>query len=130
MNSVGEKFLGSLLGVAIGDALGWPQERGKESSKNKQSSSFKQWKKSSGYGKSYSEEIIQRGSYSDDTQLTLATSRALNYTNFLSYFGRIELPSWLLYERGGGGATKRAARSWAKGVPPWKQNKSNTKKIL
>ena len=127
MKLIEEKYLGSLLGIAIGDALGWPQERNKRSSKKNMDTSFREWYKASGYGKTYTEEIIQAGSYSDDTQLTLATARALNYTNFLSYFGRIELPSWLVYERGGGGATKRAAISWSKGVPPWKQNKKNIK---
>ncbi|EAD2029786.1 ADP-ribosylglycohydrolase family protein [Listeria monocytogenes] len=127
MESIKEKYLGSLLGIAIGDALGWPQEREKSSRTKNINTNFQEWVKSSGFGKTYTEEIIQAGSYSDDTQLTLATVRALNYTNFLSYFGRIELPSWLLYERGGGGATKRAALSWAKGVPPWKQNKDNLK---
>ncbi|WP_430606359.1 hypothetical protein IGJ55_002047 [Enterococcus sp. AZ170] len=127
MGLVEEKYLGSLLGIAIGDALGWPQERNKRSSERNRNTNFREWVKNSGYGKSYTEEVIQAGSYSDDTQLTLATARALKYTNFLSYFGRIELPSWLVYERGGGGATKRAALSWAKGIPPWKQNKNDVK---
>lgn len=124
MNSIEDKYLGSLLGVAIGDAMGWPQERSQTKNKSARSTDFQKWVRRSGYGHTYTEEIIQKGSYSDDTQLTLATARALNYRNFLSYFGRSELPSWLLYERGGGGATKRAARSWSNGKPPWKQNKS------
>ncbi|MGX7716887.1 hypothetical protein ACWPXO_09615 [Enterococcus faecalis] len=40
MKLIEEKYLGSLLGIAIGDALGWPQERNKRSSKKNMDTSF------------------------------------------------------------------------------------------
>jgi ADP-ribosylglycohydrolase/catechol 2,3-dioxygenase-like lactoylglutathione lyase family enzyme len=35
----------------------------------------------------------------------------------------VELPFWSVYERGGGGATKRAVESWLDGVMPWSSNR-------
>ncbi|WP_434785872.1 ADP-ribosylglycohydrolase family protein [Bacillus velezensis] len=64
------------------------------------------------------------GSYSDDTQLLFATARSLENKNWFSHFVKIELPTWLLYERGGGGATKRAADLWSNGHPPLEARKT------
>jgi ADP-ribosylglycohydrolase len=66
-------------------------------------------------------EELPAGTYTDDTQLTLAVARSLLTagTPWWSAFTRTELPLWLLYKRGGGRGTKRAARCWAKGIPPW-----------
>ena len=38
---------------------------------------------------------------------------------------RVELPRWTIYERGGGGATKRAAQAWLSGNPPWQSGKTD-----
>ena len=38
---------------------------------------------------------------------------------------RVELPRWTIYERGGGGATKRAAQAWLAGSPPWQSRKTD-----
>jgi ADP-ribosylglycohydrolase/catechol 2,3-dioxygenase-like lactoylglutathione lyase family enzyme len=67
--------------------------------------------------------VIQAGEYSDDTQLTLAVARCriLSASTWWAAFTRTEVPLWTLYERGGGGATKRAAESWIKGNAPWKE---------
>lgn len=55
------------------------------------------------------EEKILRGEYSDDTQLIIATARSLlRGRQWSNFFRQAELPAWLKYERGGGGATKRA----------------------
>src|SRR5215471_15049583 len=63
---------------------------------------------------------IGAGEYSDDTQLLLATTRSLLYgEQWAKYLSHYELPLWLLYERGGGGATKRAAAAWQRNVTPW-----------
>lgn len=122
---------GTYLGAAIGDALGWPNERrSKHKSSDqpeKKSHDFIQWIRHSG-GRFYShEETINIGGYSDDTQLILATSRSLlaarKWWKHLSYK---EMPFWSIYERGGGGATKRAANSWLRSKPPWSlYNKNN-----
>jgi ADP-ribosylglycohydrolase/catechol 2,3-dioxygenase-like lactoylglutathione lyase family enzyme len=43
----------------------------------------------------------------------------LHGDNWLDYWTRVELPLWTVYERGGGGATKRAAQAWLRGRAPW-----------
>ncbi|MBV6624514.1 MAG: ADP-ribosylglycohydrolase family protein [Rivularia sp. (in: Bacteria)] len=121
------KGQGAFLGAAIGDALGWPQElEAKRIDKNSFSvaevleNGFQQWERKSG-GQYYPhEEIIQAGEYSDDTQLILCTGRSLLYGNqWWHQLTKLELPIWTYYERGGGGATKRAAKSWLWEIEPW-----------
>ena len=124
-----EKVEGALLALAAGDALGWPQEmpqnvRSRVSSKAAHLE-FEQWIRRSGGRFQPYEEVINSGDYSDDTQLTLAIarSRTNHGPSWWKAFTRVELPLWTLYERGGGGATKRAANSWIEGIPPWKSSK-------
>ncbi|WP_152399134.1 ADP-ribosylglycohydrolase family protein [Paenibacillus cellulositrophicus] len=130
-----DKQFGSLLGAVIGDSLGWPQEdrSSKLGSLSKAQIHFQKWVRKAG-GRYYShEEEVSAGSYSDDTQLTFATARSLKYKNWYSHFVKIELPSWPLYQRGGGGATKRAAEAWSNGSMPWnieKQGLLNVKKYF
>ncbi len=116
------KIKGGLLGSAIGDALGWPQEiLSKRVDKDQRITSiFQEWQRRSG-GRFWNHvETIHPGEYSDDSQLLLATARTvLRGNDWFDYFCRVELPIWLLYERGGGRATKTAAKLWEKGIPPW-----------
>jgi len=114
---------GAFTALAAGDALGWPQEFISRKYRVQPTASFRDWERRGG-GRFYPHtEIIRAGEYSDDTQLTLAIarSRLTAGSSWWSYFTRNELPLWTLYERGGGGATKRAAMSWVRGVAPWKQ---------
>jgi ADP-ribosylglycohydrolase len=64
------------------------------------------------------------GCYSDDTQLRLATARAVHGKGFdAEAFARVELPVWPAYALGGGRASKAAAAHMAKsGPPPWFAN--------
>ncbi|MBB3944092.1 ADP-ribosylglycohydrolase/catechol 2,3-dioxygenase-like lactoylglutathione lyase family enzyme [Rhizobium skierniewicense] len=122
------KFQGVILGAAFGDALGWPQEgRAQNSSSSKKAAlSFYDWVKRSGGRFQPHEEVIPAGTYSDDTQLIIAGARArLNYVAWWQYLARVELPLWTIYERGGGGASLRAARLWLKGSPPWEAGSSD-----
>lgn len=121
------KGQGAFLGAAVGDALGWSQElEARRIDKNSFSiaevieKGFQQWVRKSG-GQYYPhEETIQAGEYSDDTQLILCTARSLLYGNQWWYhLTKLELPTWTRYERGGGGATKRAAKNWLWGTEPW-----------
>ncbi|MCP3997598.1 MAG: hypothetical protein GY722_21430 [bacterium] len=122
------KAEGALLALAAGDALGWPQELGHKvlggAKDHTVTAAFRSWVRRGG-GRFYPhEEPIQAGEYSDDTQLALAVARCRMFSGTSWWFAltRTELPLWTLYERGGGGATKRATGMWIKGTPPWKAN--------
>lgn len=123
------KLQGALLGAAVGDALGWPQEFpkkhvNKKSQKRVPSLEFQRWERKAG-GQYYPHiEVIQPGEYSDDTQLLLCTARSLLYSEqWWQHFTQYELPTWIQYERGGGGATLRSVRSWMDGQSPWSNHK-------
>lgn len=124
-----EKAQGAFLALAAGDALGWPQEgrwrltAGTAGTEPRLE--FREWTRRSGGRFHAFEERIHSGEYSDDTQLMLAVarSRAEHGNDWWRALTDWELPFWTLYERGGGGATKRAARSWIAGVPPWESRK-------
>ena len=122
------KSVGAMLGAAFGDALGWPNERIAKSNASKQTQGrlhdFKRWTRRSGGRFFPHEEIIEEGGYSDDTQLILCLSRSLlKGEAWWEHFTQVELPFWSVYERGGGGATKRAVESWLDGVAPWSANR-------
>lgn len=117
-----ERAISAYLGAAIGDALGWPFEgRAQERLKpDEWNGGFLSWKKRSGNRFAPTWEQVGAGEYSDDTQLILAVSRSrICSMRWWDYFATVELPFWTCYERGGGGATKRAASSWLAGVAPW-----------
>ncbi len=123
------KAVGAMLGAAYGDALGWPNERVKNIEEIENNfvgspSILKKWTRRSGGRFFPYPEAIQPGDYSDDTQLILSLSRSLIYGKiWWEYFSSVELPFWTVYERGGGGATKRAANAWISGVPPWQSQR-------
>ena len=123
------KAEGAFLALAAGDALGWPQEMPRNvrrgSPRKETHLEFKDWTRRSGGRFHPFEELIHSGDYSDDTQLTLAVarSRTNHGSAWWKAFTRVELPLWILYERGGGGATKRAASAWAGASPPWRSRK-------
>ena len=121
------KTEGAFLALAAGDALGWPQEIPSKVKKPVDKGAhieFWEWTRRGGTRYQAYEEVIHAGDYSDDTQLTLAVARSrINHgAAWWSAFTKIELPLWILYERGGGGATKRAAKAWSVGTAPWKLN--------
>ena len=116
--------VGAILGAAYGDALGWPNERPDKSKASRESGDrfhkLRRWPRRSGGRFFPYEEIIKAGEYSDDTQLILCLSRSLlRGEKWFDFYTQVELPFWSLYERGGGGATKRAINSWLAGVEPW-----------
>ena len=122
------KGTGAMLGAAFGDALGWPNERIAKSNASKQTQGrlhdFRRWTRRSGGRFFPHDEIIEEGEYSDDTQLILCLSRSLQKGEaWWEHFTQVELPFWSVYERGGGGATKRAVESWLDGVMPWSSNR-------
>lgn len=121
-----DRAVGALLGVAIGDAIGWPQERLKSRlgpGSQKQvppHSHFIEWeRRTGGRYKSYA-EVIRPGEYSDDTQLIIATSRSLIKGAFWSqYLAGQELPCFPLYQRGAGSTINAVTDSWLHNRAPW-----------
>jgi ADP-ribosylglycohydrolase len=132
------KGQGAFLGAAVGDALGWSQEPEAKRIGKKTSSpaevldkGFQEWVRKSG-GQYFShQEVILAGEYSDDTQLILCTARSLLYgSQWWHHLTKRELPTWTSYERGGGGATKRAALQWLTGVEPWSSPDKDKKRYF
>jgi ADP-ribosylglycohydrolase len=67
---------------------------------------------------------LPAGTYSDDTQLRLATSRAIRASGEFDVdaFSKIELPVWRAYALGGGRGTTAAAAELAKKNVTWLSN--------
>lgn len=118
-----EKCKGAMLATAIGDALGWPNEpRSKNRAKNpKVVDYFVEWTRSSNSPRWHDEKILP-GEYSDDTQLTLSVARSIIAGDWEKFLAEKELPFWLNYERGGGGALLKAAKSYKEGFLLWQTN--------
>jgi ADP-ribosylglycohydrolase/predicted enzyme related to lactoylglutathione lyase len=126
------KAEGAFIALAAGDALGWPQElRGSARGQRKSvpvSVEFRRWMRRDGGRFLPYEIVIEPGEYSDDTQLTLAVARCrmVEGSGWWHAWTRTEIPLWTLYQRGGGRATRQAAASWVKGIPPWKNRDEKT----
>jgi ADP-ribosylglycohydrolase/predicted enzyme related to lactoylglutathione lyase len=122
-----ERVVYAYLAAAVGDALGWPFEGHAKNipSIEKWDGNFFRWEKRAGSRFRPVVELIDAGEFSDDTQLILAVTRSRLHgdVKWWTNFARCELPFWTLYERGGGGATKRAAASWLSSTPPWRSSK-------
>ena len=114
MNINEDKFKGALIFSAIGDALGWPQEF--KRNLKEEIKEFISWDKLIGGRWWGYYDTIQKGGYSDDTQLTLSVARCINeFGDFdLERFSFLELPLWLTYQRGGGMSIKVAAKEMLK----------------
>ncbi|WP_084518099.1 ADP-ribosylglycohydrolase family protein [Microtetraspora niveoalba] len=120
------KVEGTIIGAAVGDALGWPQEQrsgikgGQKARLVSPQTTFREWVRQAGSRFNRYDDPVRRGEYSDDTQLLLAVARACLSDEWDTHLSRVELPAWILYQRGGGRAVLSAARSWAvTGKPPW-----------
>lgn len=119
-----EKCKGAMLATAIGDALGWPNEprSSNRTKKPKITDHFVEWTRSCAKPRWHDEKILP-GEYSDDTQMTLSVSRSIIAGDWEKFFAEKELPFWLTYERGGGTALLKAARSCnEKKVQLWQSN--------
>lgn len=118
-----EKCKGAMLATAIGDALGWPNEpRSKNKIKNfKVNDYFVEWTRRNNKP-CYHDEKILPGEYSDDTQITLSVARSIITGNWEKFLAEKELPFWLNYERGGGGALLKAAKSCKEGSLLWQSS--------
>lgn len=117
------RALGAMLGAAYGDALGWPNERSRNKAKAPEAGAFhklRSWQRDQSTRFAILRYEIEKGSYSDDTQMILCLSRSLLKSDqWYKHYTTKELPFWQVYQRGGGGATKSAVKAWASGIAPW-----------
>lgn len=123
----------SALWAAYGDALGFMTEFATASvvrSKYGKTlvTELQPWTRGVG-GRFGVQVLLPKGCYSDDTQLRLATSRAVmtNGTFDLEAFARVELPVWTAYALGGGRSTKAASVHLATSGVSWSTNFYDTK---
>ena len=107
------------FGRAYGDALGWISELTDEAglmrrTRGEPLAEPVTWKRRIG-GRTGVTTSLPKGCYSDDSQLRLATSRAIRADGFdVEAFAKVELPIWLSYALGGGRSTTAAAEHLAK----------------
>jgi ADP-ribosylglycohydrolase len=119
MTSQGEeKICRSALWAAYGDAVGFPTELVSEAQFRGRTGLASMhgtiaWRRRVGgmFGPNVQFPV---GAYSDDTQLRLATSRAIRGDALFDVesFAKIELPVWLNYALGAGRGSKLAAAIW------------------
>ena len=121
------KLQRSALWAAYGDALGWiselTDERGlKRRTSGKPLERPMKWTRRIG-GPMGVTASLPTGCYSDDSQLRLATSRAIHPDGFnVDAFAKVELPIWLSYALGGGKSTTAAASNLGKPRVQWFAN--------
>lgn len=121
---------GSLLGAAAADALGWITEfvRGKDHLqklyKTDLVTEYRAWEKTSGGRFIAHVDRIEKGEYSDDTQLSLAVARSLlaDGTVDVEHLAKAELPLWRDYARGAGSSVTAAAKGLARKNVRWNRN--------
>jgi ADP-ribosylglycohydrolase len=126
-------IVNSALWAAYGDALGFITELADRSTVKRRTglSEVRQpirWRR--GVGGKYGVTVdLPAGSYSDDTQLRLATSRAIRGEGYFDVesFAKIELPVWPSYSLGGGVSSKAAASGLSRSDVNWFSNFYKTK---
>jgi ADP-ribosylglycohydrolase len=130
-NSVNERtrrVTSSMLWAAWADALGFISELTDAAGLRRRLGGANEltepvaWKRRVG-GKFGVSATLPAGCYSDDTQLRLATARALSPRGFdVEAFTAVELSLWPSYALGGGRASKSAAAGFTKPDTPWFAN--------
>lgn len=124
----GTRVARSALWAAYGDALGWISEltdaRGlKRRTGGAPLNEHVAWKRRIG-GRSGVTASLPQGCCSDDSQLRLATGRAIRSDGFdVEAFAKVELPVWLSYGLGGGKSTCAAAAQLGRKNPTWWSNR-------
>ncbi len=112
-----ERCVRSALWAAYGDALGFPTELASPTLVAQRVGHSRvartvSWPRLVG-GRFGAEVELPAGAYSDDTQLRLATCRAIRSDGYFDVesFAKVELPVWLSYCLGAGRGSKTAAGS-------------------
>ena len=123
----GTKIRRSALWAAYGDALGWISELTDPAGLRRRTGDAPlcrpiEWKRRIG-GRAGITTLLPQGCYSDDSQLRLATGRAISPNGFdVEAFAKVELPIWLSYGLGGGKSTSTAAENLTKSKATWFAN--------
>lgn len=124
----GARIRRSSLWAAYGDALGWISELTDEDGLRRRTdgaplSEPVAWTRRIG-GRAGVNVQLPRGCYSDDSQLRLATGRAISADGFdVEAFAKVELPVWLSYALGAGKSTTAAAEHLARPKSSWYANR-------
>ena len=117
----------SALWAAYGDALGWISELTDSKGLIRRTGGEPlchpiAWNRRIG-GRRGITASLPKGCYSDDSQLRLATGRAIGPSGFdVEAFAKVELPVWLSYGLGGGKSTSAAAVNLSRRTVPWFAN--------
>ncbi len=117
----------SALWAAYGDALGWISELTDSKGLTRRTGGNPlrrpiEWRRRIG-GRGGITATLPQGCYSDDSQLRLATGRAIRPSCFdVEAFAKVELPVWLSYGLGGGKSTSAAATNLSKKKVTWFAN--------
>lgn len=117
----------SALWAAYGDALGWISELTDSKGLKRRTGGEPlcrpiAWNRRIG-GRGGITVSLPAGCYSDDSQLRLATGRAIGPSGFdVEAFAKVELPVWLSYGLGGGRSTSAAAANLSRQTVPWFAN--------
>lgn len=127
-NSRKQTIVRSAMWAAYGDALGFITELADQRILKQRLSTDKvtelmPWTRRIG-GRFGVDILLPSGCYSDDTQLRLATSRAIQATGEFDVeaFSKVELTVWISYALGAGRGTKLAAGSLARKDSRWFSN--------
>ncbi|MGZ9668766.1 ADP-ribosylglycohydrolase family protein [Pseudomonas sp. GNP014] len=123
-----KRTISSALWSAYADALGFPTELANEKvviqrlGKSK-ATRTEQWNRQVG-GRFGAMIALPAGAYSDDTQLRLATCRAIRGNGYFDVesFAKIELPVWQAYSLGAGRGSKAAATALSNRSNTWFSN--------
>jgi ADP-ribosylglycohydrolase len=123
------QIVSSALWAAAGDAVGWITELAGSQATVRRRSGREYidqpvaWTKTIG-GLSGPRVKFEAGTYSDDTQLRLATARSIRSSGEFDpeTFAKIELPVWTAYALGAGRGTKAAAGNLSRRNVNWFSN--------
>lgn len=123
-----DRTVSSALWAAYGDILGFPTELVDESGVKRRIGQAEStyplpWKRLVG-GRTGVWVDLEAGSYSDDTQLRLATCRSIRADGYFDVeaFAKIELPVWLSYCLGAGRGSKVGAAALSQRNANWFSN--------
>jgi ADP-ribosylglycohydrolase len=123
-----QRIINSALWAAYGDVIGFPSELIDEVGLKRRIGMSQtlhpvKWKRMIG-GKFGVWADLEAGSYSDDTQLRLSTSRAIRGDGYFDVeaFAKVELPIWLSYCLGAGRGSKLGASNLCQRNVNWFSN--------